>query len=85
MKRFDGGSEPLLVIPSSDGGGHWEVTADPVPASATKTRLKLRLLGSVPPSLVLTGTVGGRVLGRSPVIRVQLEDPTEKGALNEVH
>jgi hypothetical protein len=80
VKRFDGGSEPLLLAPSGDGPGEWEVTADPVPPAATKTRLKLRPLGSVPPSLVLVGTAGGRVLGRSPSIRVQVEDPAGKVA-----
>jgi hypothetical protein len=85
VKRFDGGSEPLLLAPSGDEAREWQVSADPVPAAATKTRLRLRLLGSVPPSLVLVGMAGGRVLGRSPAIRVQVEDPAGNAALNEVH
>jgi hypothetical protein len=78
VKRFDGGREPLLLSANGDNAD-LEITADPIPAGATKARVNVRAKGSAS-SLVLLGTTGGRVLGQSPEIRLERKEETAKGA-----
>jgi hypothetical protein len=78
VKRFDGGADPL-VLAAGEGAPGLEISSDPVPAGASKARVKVRCKGSAAASLVLLGTAGGRVLGRSPEIRLEREDPGRKG------
>ena len=78
IRRFDGGTEPLVLAAGKDAE-RWEITADPVPSSVTKTKVKVRLrAGPVPAALVLTGTAGDKVLGESREIPLQVETDATK-------
>jgi hypothetical protein len=86
VKRFDGGNEPLVLAASGQGANDWEIAADPIPASSTKARVKVRLRSaSVPASLVLSGKAGDRMLGQSSEIRVRIEDPAGKKDVTQDH
>ena len=79
IKRFDGGSQPLLLTASGKDAEAWELTIDPVAPATTKAQVKFRLrAGAAPASLVFSGTTGGRVLGQSPEIHIQTEDAAGK-------